>query len=298
VLFFTLPFHLAKICLSFYKVLKHPYFAGMQETVPHVPSSANVQQQQQVVSQPLAQTIDLDSEIFDQLTKHSSTTPKPILNNKTNQPVTSVNQPFSYNSAAAPKNPQHGPYKDSIGDLDDMINDFEKKYSTKPSENNNNNNNNRNASNNNSKPSIGGVNNQNNNNIMNASNSTRPVLKTPVHIQDKKNSTANIKETLLAQFKEDPVFGELVGGGGNNQGTNNMNSGGIKIPTANLNISNPNLQLGNRRNSNLTSIGNSNMDANSKIDSNLQKKKFDDLFNNFDSSNNSNKNPGINNKRK
>jgi hypothetical protein len=253
----------------------------MQET-PQVPSSANVQQQQQVTQQQnLAQTIDLDSEIFDQ-TKHTSTTPKPILNNKTNQPVQSVAQPFSYNATG--KKPLV-PYKDSIGDLDDMINDFEKKYSTNKAPDNNNNIRNSNVNlnaNNASKTSVGGANSTNSNNMMNANNnSTRPVLKTPVHMQGKKNPTANIKETLLAQFKEDPVFGDLLQGSNNN----NSGAGGNKIPTANLNISNTNLQQGNRRNSNLTSAGNSNLDANSKIDSNLQKKKFDDFFNNFDSNN-------------
>jgi hypothetical protein len=285
--------------------MKHPYFAGLQETAPSkVPSAVS---QHQHAPPPAAATIsnhatiDLDSEIFDQTTTKSNTTPKPILNNKTNQPVTSVAQPFSYNSGGPQAGNKKLPYKDSIGDLDDMINDFETKYSSpqkatdhKPSNNHNNN------SNMQQKQSIGGS----NSNVAaavtnNNANQTRPVLKTPVHMQGKRNSNANIKESLLAQFKEDPVFGDLLSSNTTNSNnaaasnnSNQVNPFGNKIPNANVNLSSTNLQLGNRRNSNLNGLGN-NADS-SKIDSNLQKKKFDDLFSNFDS--NTNKNTALNSK--
>lgn len=135
--------------------------------------------------------------------------------------------------------------KDSIDDIDDMLRDFEKKYS-KPKESN-----------------MPLVSNSSAKNIpkpnMSAANPTTPVrtnLKTPKNQQ--------FKDSLLAQFKDDPIFADLL-------------------------ASKPNKNVSPTRNDTKRPSIVSNQPRNSIIDTNkatkmetsLQKKKFDDLFNNL-----------------
>lgn len=197
-------------------------------------------------------TIDLESEL-ELVSSTNKQQPKQILNNKTNQVAAPSINNQQYNKKV--------PVKDSLGDIDDMISDFEKKYTD--------------SSNN----GAGGkatdpfrANNAANMSIpkanMNMGNQKPAnVIKTPVMNGNKRNSIVqpnstnnnNIKDALLAQFKDDPVFGDLL------QSNKNQPN----------NLSGTNLQA-NRRNSNF-GVPNDN-----KMDSNMQKKKFEDMFNNLD----------------
>ena len=256
------------------KILKHPFFNGLQEMVTNQQPSATIIHQP-VIAQTTVNEFDA-SEIDDAKAKQPAKSS--ILNNKTNQPpMPSVQQPFSYNAMAPGKKPA---LKDSVGDIDDMLSDFEKKYSTnnKPEAVKQHQPVNVSVS----KQSVSGPSSN-----QNSLNNQRPILKTPVHM-GKKNSIA--KDSLLAQFKDDPIFGDLLQ-------TNNapLRADNNKIPTANLNISNTNLQFG-RRNSNLNFNSSNINNTESKMDSIMQKKKFDELFSNYDNSGVTNKTTQSNNK--
>lgn len=141
-----------------------------------------------------------------------------------------------------PKNQK--PVKDSIDDIDDMLRDFEKKYN-KPKEAN--------------KPPISNTSAKNipKPNISTA-NPTTParVLKTPKNQQ--------FKDSLLAQFKDDPIFADLL----TTKPSKNVS------PTRN-DSKRPSIVTNQPRNSIFEA------NKNTKIETSLQKKKFDDLFNNL-----------------
>ncbi|RMZ96397.1 serine threonine- kinase ICK, partial [Brachionus plicatilis] len=167
---------------------------------------------------------ELVQEVEDDYVKPSKT-----LNNKT------TNQP-------APKN--NKPAKDSIDDIDAMLRDFEKKYDK------------------NKEPNKPPVSNSSAKNIpkpnVSAANPTTParIHKTPKNQQ--------FKDSLLAQFKDDPIFAELM----------------VSKPSKNVSPI--------RNDSKRPSIVSTQPRASifepakgPKIETSLQKKKFDDLFNNL-----------------
>ncbi len=115
-------------------------------------------------------------------------------------------------------------FKDSVDDIDDMILDFEKKYSNKsePTTTNNSNIN---------------LKNPNPPKIANSNTSIYSAAKTPVQQQKPinhsisntnatNNNNNNIRDSILAQFKEDPIFGDLL------QPSPQLNA--TKIPNANI----------------------------------------------------------------
>jgi len=115
-------------------------------------------------------------------------------------------------------------FKDSVDDIDDMILDFEKKYSNKsePTTTNNSNIN---------------LKNPNPPKIANSNTSIYSAVKTPVQQQKPinhsisntnatNNNNNNIRDSILAQFKEDPIFGDLL------QPSPQLNA--TKIPNANI----------------------------------------------------------------
>ena len=181
-------------------MLKHPYFKGMQEanTVNTIPSANAI----------TVQAVENYDDINDLL----KTSEQPVIKNNTinNNSNKSSNQVHLQsllpdNAKIAIKKPVA--YKDSIDDIDDMLLDFEKKYS---------NNSNKNESTNNSS----NVNLKNPQaKIVNSSTSIYPVVKTPQQrgiINNNNSSNANnnnnnnIRDSILAQFKEDPIFAELL----------------------------------------------------------------------------------------
>jgi hypothetical protein len=196
--------------------------------------------------------------------KQQSITPKPILSNKTNQNAPQkIPQPQPHQQQQQQQSAKKSAFKDSIDDIDDMLSDFEKKYSS--------NNNNINSSNRNIKA---GINNNNNTNI-NMIHPQKPIVKNPVNA--KRASHANIRDSIINQFKDDPLFADLLQSNALNVPNSNTNNNN-KQPNMNnnLNISGSNL----RRNSHFPLDTSNN--PNNKIDSNMQKKKFDDLFNNLE----------------
>lgn len=135
----------------------------------------------------------------------------------------------------AKANVKKAAFKDSVDDIDDMILDFEKKYSNKSEPTTNNSNIN--------------LKNSNPPKIANSSTSIYSVAKTPVqqqkplnnnvnnaHNTNNNNNINNIRDSILAQFKEDPIFGDLlqsssqlVANKPTNANTQNTNATGLKI---------------------------------------------------------------------
>jgi hypothetical protein len=158
--------------------------------------------------------------------------------------------------------------KDSISDIDDMLLDFEKKYQQSSSTTN--------------KQQT--VNEQKNS-------------KTPTNykLNNINNNNNQIRDSIFAQFKEDPIFSELLQSTSvkptnntNNQNNRNVNALSGKNRPNQMN-NNTNLQRKN-------SILENNFNLNTKTtEATMQKKKFDDLFNTL--SNNENNKMYNNNKK-
>lgn len=188
-------------------------------------------------------------------------------NNNTNKPV---------NNPKKPMNP-----KDSIDDFDDMLQDFEKKYSssniTTIATNNS-----TITNNNKPLPKSGKVNiiNINTNSSKNTNSKT-----------SQNNSTINnntiIRDSIFAQFKDDPIFSELLQTNTiatSNKMNNKNSSDAIKPSNILNNANNTNYILNSPLNYN-SQRKNSVLETNKMLDTNnTQKKKFDDLFNNFNDS--------------
>ncbi|CAF0783430.1 unnamed protein product [Brachionus calyciflorus] len=220
--------------------LKHSYFNGMQET----PNTTTTQPNQ------LVQEVDDDYV-------------KPTIQNKPPIPEKSKIMP-------TPDYKKQKQVKDSIDDIDEMLKDFEKKYTKDPV----------------SKPIVNTNTNNSAKNIpkpnLSTANPTTParVLKTP-NSQKTNKQNSFIKDSILAQFKDDPIFSDLL------HTTNQKNHTKQTSP--------PRLPLNNDNNKRQSIIPNNNLHHKNsifepakanKIDSSLQKKKFDDLFNNLSHNNN------------
>ena len=235
--------------------MKHNYFSGLQET-----STANTNPiQNQIVTPQIVDADDI-SEVSKPTTTKSNISKVNLKSAKNNKPQ--IPQP-QFNRKTAK-------FKDSIDDFDDLLTDFEKKYSST----NNNNNSNINQ---------GGIPKPipKNDKMVTQQNSTSPVrsnLKSPQH-----NSNSIFKDSLFAQFKDDPIFGELMQTTVTTNPTVPKNQPKTDIPLNN-NISNniskrqPTL-YGNMNSDNIQRNNTFYEASQMKIDSTIQKKKFDDLFN-------------------
>ena len=186
------------------QVLKHPYFKGMQEatTVNTIPS-ANTLAVQAVENYDDINELLKASEA--PIIKQSSQNNNMNMNNNSKANQVHLQSLLPDNTKLTVK--KQVVYKDSIDDIDDMLLDFEKKYSNNSSTNNSN------VNVKNSAPKIA-----------NSSTSIYPVVKTPqqkaiYNNNNNNNNNANnntnatnnnIRDSILAQFKEDPIFSDLL----------------------------------------------------------------------------------------
>ncbi len=227
--------------------MRNSFFRGLQE-VTIAP----------VIQNPIVN--DLDTE---DLVEHKSTTPKSNYSKNINNNKNEYNH-FQYKQTKILS-------KDSIDDFDDMLQDFEKKYSqpapitkaagqqqqqqVKQNEKLN-------------APKSGKF--QIQTNVPKTNASKRSMIKTP-------NNNANnnaMRDSIFAQFKDDPIFSELL------QTNTMMNSKTNSQPKnqQNNNILNNNTNL--QRTKTILDSANSNHRGNNiNAESSQQKKKFDDLFN-------------------
>ena len=262
--------------------MKHPYFRGLQEV------NTNVN-----IVNPVSQEVEDQDEINEILEKHPQ-------QNFAKQQDTQKQATQPTNNFKPQKKPSNQ-MKDSIDDFDDMLQDFEKKYSssnivTNNSNNINNNNNNNNSNNNNNNinrnlPKSG------KNQTVGLNNSSKNINKTPQTINTNNsnsitNSNSNInnnninntliRDSIFAQFKDDPIFSELLQTNtlANSSKNNLKNLNNEAMKSSNILNNNSNSHFLNSPLNNHLQRKNSMLDSN-KMDTNLQKKKFDDLFNNF-----------------
>lgn len=213
--------------------LKHSYFKGMVETTMATSNNAPTKQQQQ----PDYHENNLE-DINDFITGAADPFSKPVLIKKTTT-TTNVVDEMNQQPNKMVKKPT---FKDSIEDIDDMLQDFEKKYNYE------------------SKPTA-------------TTTTTNKTLNKQSSFSNKQATTngSNIRDSILAQFKEDPIFGDLLNHKPSNQPIAPIKRQSIISTTTNNN---------NQQSNNVLQKKNSNLDMNAlnRVDSNMQKKKFDDLF--------------------
>ena len=250
------------------KVLKHPFFKGLQE----IPVNTNIENPVQTIENHhdniTADLNKLNEPIKSNLTlntnNNKSSTTKVVINSNANI--------INNNNSNINKNKSN--FKDSISDIDDMLLDFEKKYQQSSSTTNK------------------------QQTVINE----QKISKTPTNykLNNNNNNNNQIRDSIFAQFKEDPIFSELlqsttVKPTNNNNNNNNYNQNNRNINA--LSGKNKNNQINNniglqRKNS----ILDNNFNSNTKTtETTMQKKKFDDLFNTF--SNNENTKIHNNNKK-
>lgn len=139
---------------------------------------------------------------------------RPILANNNNT-QTNSNQKIGVTSNIAKKTPQ---FKDSIDDIDDMLTDFENKYTSKP------------ALPANKIPLASMATTTTTTNVTTnkqniplakrgsiAANRNTPGNTRPPQPQQQQHQQQSIRDSILAQFKDDPIFSDLLqttGGGG------------------------------------------------------------------------------------
>lgn len=231
--------------------LKHAYFKGLQEVNANTP-----------IKNPIV--ADLDDELAE-----------------ASKPMTPTQQQKSqFNTNSSKKNEyNHFQYKqtkiqskESIDDFDDMLQDFEKKYSNQQE-------NKKAAVTTNAKsdkqmaPKSGKFQGAHHNQQGKGNNASmkRSVLKTP-----KEQNSVAIRDSIFAQFKDDPIFSELLQtntfqNSKSNSVQQKQQSGQQQQQQQQILNNNINLQ---RRKTVLD-----NGDANANMESSQNKKKFDDLFN-------------------
>ena len=184
---------------------------------------------------------------------------------KPSSPKTNNSKKNEYNHFAYKQNKILS--KDSIDDFDDMLQDFEKKYSNHQS-----------ATSTNPKnaakpekiivPKSGKFQSGNNQNAPKTNASKRSMVKTP-----NQQSNLAMRDSIFAQFKDDPIFSELL----SNNTINNNNTKNNPQRTNNQSVLNNNINLQKKHGV----IDNS---KNNHDSSSQQKKKFDDLFNSYNQS--------------
>ena len=250
--------------------LKHPFFKGLSESsVNNTTSTAQI-----------VQTVENDD--INDILKASEQVLKPNTNvNKTEPKSNQVQlQPILPDKPGAKKTN----YRDSIDDIDDMLSDFEKKYTNASNSNKN-------------ESSQAAINSKHTPKIVNSTASIQSILKTPQKANPNNNNNNNnnvTRDSILAQFKEDPIFGDLLqsnnktntSNNSNNNTHANMSHSPVNLNSAKKQAHNTNATHTTSNMSNLQRK-NSFFDSNNKnnVDSAMQKKKFDDLFNTLNNNN-------------
>jgi hypothetical protein len=261
------------------KALRFPFFNGLVE------SNVN-----QVVNNPVNNTntvpatISTDLDDINDIIKASELAISNTNSNNVNSNSSYQQQSLIENNNNNKKKPT---FKDSIEDIDDMLMDIEKKYTgQKPTQ----------AQSKMIKPPLahnqGGilakniVNSGNNGNQQNNTGSLHSILKTPQKTgpNSNTNTNANIRNSILTQFKEDPIFADLLNTTSNANTSNNKNTVANTPSRQSLaNNSTMNMRRGSIHEN--------------KVDTLNQKKKFDDLFNNILDTNNTNGNNNASNNK-